>query len=110
GLVLVSGIAVVGASLKSSVGKLFDDNVRADYILTTDVRAPVPLRAADAVRRVPGVASVTELHELHVRIDGAEQSGTAVDGPLTAAMRVDVKQGSAGLGARGMLVSRSSAK
>src|SRR5581483_10155403 len=37
GLVLVSGIAVLGSSMKASINKLFDDHVTADYILTTDL-------------------------------------------------------------------------
>jgi len=106
GLVLVTGIAVVGASMKASLNKLFDDNVTADYVMTTDTAVSVPLAAAERARGVPGVASVTELHDFTARIDGHERSGTAVDGQVRPVLRITVKQGSISTAGHRMVVSQ----
>jgi putative ABC transport system permease protein len=106
GLLLVSGIAVIGASFKSSINALFDNNVTADYILSTKVDVNVPIPAANAVAKVPGVASVTQLHNLRVQMDSGDASGgTAVDGPLNAVQRIDVVRGAAAPTAGGMIIS-----
>src|SRR5579859_533282 len=96
GLLLVSGVAVIGSSMKSSIGALFDNNVTADYMLTTSVDVNVPLPAAQAAQRVPGVGSVTQLHGLRAQLDsGGASDGIAVEGPLGSVIRVNTIRGSA---------------
>ena len=51
GLMLVSAIAVIGASTKSSVNALVDSDVRADYILSGTGGTLVPLPAVKQPRR-----------------------------------------------------------
>ncbi|HET8583758.1 MAG TPA: ABC transporter permease [Jatrophihabitans sp.] len=109
GLVLVTGIAVVGSSMKASLDKIFDDNVTADYILTTENAVSVPIPAAQAAKTVSGVASLTEFHTLNARVDGVGRSGTAVDGPLTAVLRVRTVAGSVATSDHRMLVSQKTA-
>jgi putative ABC transport system permease protein len=106
GLVLVTGIAVVGASMKASLNQLFDNNVTADYILTTDAAVSVPVGAAREARTVSGVASVTELHTVTAQVDGTERSGSAIDGSLRAVVRVTMEQGSVTTAGHRMIVSR----
>jgi putative ABC transport system permease protein len=106
GLVLVTGIAVMGSSWKASFDKLFSDNVTADYILTTDASVQVPVAAADAARGVPGVASVTELHSVSAKVDGKDAGGTAIDGPLGAVLKVHMNAGTMDTSGRGMIVSQ----
>jgi putative ABC transport system permease protein len=106
GLVLVTGIAVVGSSMKASINKLFADNVTADYILTTDASVSVPVAAAAAARAVPGVASVTQLQTVQAEVDGQARAGTSIDGPLTAAVRVHMEAGSVDTSGHHMIVSR----
>lgn len=110
GLVLVTGIAVVGASMKASLGKLFDDNVRADYILTTGAEVQVPLGAAKAAAAVNGVGLLTELHTVVTGVDGATRYGTAVDGALTPVLRVHMLHGSPDTSGQHMIVSETTAK
>ena len=105
GLVLVTGIAVVGSSMKASIDKLFADNVSADYILTTSTEVNVPPAAADAARHVPGVASVTELQTVRASVDGKSQAGSSVDGPLTAVMNVTMDAGTPSTAGHRMIVS-----
>jgi putative ABC transport system permease protein len=110
GLVLVSGIAVIGASFKSSINHLFDENVTADYILTTQVNLLVPAPAVAAAAKVNGIGSVTQLHDLDALIDGKHHEGTGIDGPLKPVLRVDVQQGAVDVTGHNMAVSKTTAK
>ena len=109
GLVLVTGIAVIGASFKASIDKLFENNVRADYILTTDYEVSVPPAAAQAARHVPGVASVTEFQTLNAQVDGKSRSGSSVDGPLASVMNVHMDAGKLDVSNGKMIVSKTTA-
>ncbi|MDT4914889.1 MAG: putative transport system permease protein [Pseudonocardiales bacterium] len=106
GLVLVTGIAVVGASMKASINKMFSENVSADYVLSTDAGVAVPVAAAQAARTVPGVQSVTEIHELLAKVDGKARWGAAIDGPLGSVLRVRMEEGAIDTSGRKMIVSR----
>lgn len=110
GLLLVSGIAVIGASMKASINHVFDTGVSADYILTTQSELQVPAPAAAAAAKVPGIASMTELHAVAALLDGKSSGGTAVDGPLAPVLTVTAKAGSVDLGAGTMAVSASTAR
>ena len=64
GLLLVSGVGVIGASTKASIDTLVDNNVTADYILTTQSQ----IAGADPGRGrrpqgQPASQSLTELHD-----------------------------------------------
>ncbi|HJQ44049.1 MAG TPA: FtsX-like permease family protein [Jatrophihabitantaceae bacterium] len=108
GLLLVSGIAVIGASFKGSINHLFDTNVKADYMLLTQVDLDVPLKAVNDAAKVDGVKSMTQLHDLPARIDGTSRKhGTAVDGPLTPVVRVDVIRGASEPAPHTILLSKT---
>jgi len=109
GLVLVTGIAVIGASFKASIDKLFENNVRADYILTTDYDVSVPPAAAQAAREVPGVASVTEFQTLRAMVDGKGHAGSSVDGPINSVMNVTMDAGTLDVSRDNMVVSKTTA-
>ena len=72
GLVLVAGISVLGSSIKSSLGGVVDDTVRADYLVTTFGGLMVPQPAATAAAHVPGAGSVVTLHDLRVSFGGTQ--------------------------------------
>jgi putative ABC transport system permease protein len=93
GLMLVSGIAVLGASTKSSINGLIDNDVRADYILQGTGGIDIPLPAVSAAAKVPGVQSMTQLSELHTTVAGRDSEGTGVDGPLGAVVKVTYPRG-----------------
>jgi putative ABC transport system permease protein len=105
GLLLVSSIAVIGASAKKSVDALVDNHVRADYILTTQAGIPVPTGAAAAVTGVAGIASIVQLHSLDTIINGADVSGEAVDGALSTVYATDTRSGAAAVTSSTMLAS-----
>ncbi|WP_408667865.1 ABC transporter permease [Jatrophihabitans sp.] len=106
GLMLVTTIAVFGASAKKSINGLVDNDVTADYILTGPDAIGVPVAAAPAVAKVSGVAATVRLHFAQVKIDGRTEYGTGVDGPLERVLRVRMLKGSADLSGRDLLVSQ----
>ncbi|WP_408662605.1 ABC transporter permease [Jatrophihabitans sp.] len=106
GLMLVTTIAVFGASAKKSLNGLVDNGVTADYILTGPDAVGVPVAAAPAAAEVSGVAATVALHPVQVRIDGHTEYGTGVDGPLGDVLRYQVVQGSADLTGHTLLVSQ----
>jgi putative ABC transport system permease protein len=110
GLLLVSGIAVVGASVKASLNKTFDNGVRADYILTTSSDVDVPTQASAAAARVSGVGSTTQLLDLETLIDGKHSEGTGVDGPLAPVLKVEMKRGGGQPTGHNALISEEYAK
>ncbi len=109
GLMLVSAIAVIGASTKASLGTIIDNEVRADYLLTSQ-QFGVPLDAAAAAATVPGVQSLTQLEDVQARIGTSSVEGTGVDGPLTTVWHPQLKQGVADPSGQQMLVSQTQAK
>lgn len=106
GLMLVTTIAVFGASAKKSINGLIDNGVTADFILTGPDMIGLPVTAAPAAAKVGGVAATVALHTVQVKIDGRTEYGTGVDGPLEQALRVQLLQGSADLSGRNLLVSQ----
>jgi putative ABC transport system permease protein len=110
GLLLVSGIAVVGASVKASLNKTFDTGVSADYILTTSSELSVPTQASAAAAQVKGVGSATQLHDLQTLIDGKKSVGTGVDGPLRPVLTIDVQHGAGQPTGHNVLISKAYAK
>jgi putative ABC transport system permease protein len=110
GLLLVSGIAVVGASVKASLNKTFDNGVRADYILTTSSEVNVPTQASAAAAKVRGVGSATQLHDLQTLVDGKKSDGTGVDGPLPPVLKVEMKHGGGQPTGHNVLISKAYAK
>jgi putative ABC transport system permease protein len=109
GLMLVSGIAVIGSSTKASLNTIVDNEVRADYILTGSSFG-VPVDAAVRAGKVAGVASLTQIQFVQAEINGTHVEGSSVDGPLNAVMNMDVKQGGDNPGGTNMLISETQAK
>jgi putative ABC transport system permease protein len=109
GLMLVSAIAVFGASAKVGINRLVDNNVTADYVLTGPDSFGVPYRAGQAVAKVAGVQSTVAIHPVTIRIDKSAQSGSAIDGPLTDMLKFDLISGTPQLTGTDLLVSQDSA-
>jgi len=107
GLMLVTTIAVFGASAKKSINGLVDNGVTADYILRGPDAVGVPVAAAPAAAKVSGVAATVALHPIQVRIGGKTEFGTGVDGPLGEVLSYRMLRGSADLAGRQLLVSQT---
>nr|WP_243757511.1 FtsX-like permease family protein [Allobranchiibius sp. GilTou38] len=110
GLLIVSGISVIGASAKGSVNHLFDNNVRADLVLTAGQQGTVPQPAIDAAAKQDGVGSMTQFHLAFGLLDGAEETGSGVDGPLSAVLALTPVSGSISPTGDNLVASESKAR
>jgi len=108
GLMLVSAIAMFGASAKASVDTLVDKGVKADFVLTGPQMIGVPAGAAAAVQTVPGVDLAVSLHFVLAKVDDdLAGNGVAFSGPIDPVLRIDMVEGSEQVPDNGMLVSKT---
>ena len=78
---LVSTMAIMGQSVKSSVDELTSTDLQADYVVSSATSAPF----SPAIAAVPGVALAVPLRVATATIDGQQGAVAAVD---AAAFRV----------------------
>jgi putative ABC transport system permease protein len=86
GLALVSFVTVFAAGLKASIADAIENNFQGELeIQNTNGYDPIPSAAAAAVRKVPGVQTVSTLQATQVKIDGVggKPRATGLD-PATA--------------------------
>ena len=80
GLALVTLVATLGAGLKSTDRHALKDQVRADYVVTSDNGYdPFTASAGDAVADVPGVAVASSVRNDQASAFGSDSSVTGVD-------------------------------
>ncbi|MGZ5352347.1 MAG: ABC transporter permease [Actinomycetota bacterium] len=79
GLGLVVFVAVFGASAKASVNITLERTLRADYILTSPTFSGFSTAAADQMRPVEGVRTVSEVRQAEVRVNDGTAFLTAID-------------------------------
>jgi putative ABC transport system permease protein len=87
GLALVSFVTVFAAGLKASIADAIENSFQGELeIQNTNGYDPIPTAAASAVRKVPGVQTVSTLQSTQVKIDGVggKPRATGLD-PATAA-------------------------
>jgi putative ABC transport system permease protein len=115
GLALVTVVATLGAGLRHSVRASLDDQVRADYVVTSDNGfQQVAKRATRAIpTAVPGVGVAATVLDDRAHMLGADAQVNGVD-PAAIGRTVDFRwePGSsaaslAGLGAHGAIVKKS---
>jgi len=115
GLALVTVVAVLAAGLKtrfeSSVNALFV----ADYALTSQNGfIPTGIESAEALKKVPGVETVSAVRAGEGRALGHHVNITAVDPQVTKVISLKWTEGSAAtpgqLGANGVIVAKQYAK
>ncbi|GAA0591243.1 ABC transporter permease [Streptomyces crystallinus] len=68
GLALVACLAVVGSSMVASATAELDKSVGADFIVQSGNGQPIVPQAADALRRTPGIAHVTDYKQVDAKI------------------------------------------
>lgn len=79
GLGLVVFVAVFGASAKASVDVTLERTLKADYVLTSPTLSGFSTAAADVMRPVEGVDTVSQVRQGEMRIDGASAFVTGLD-------------------------------
>jgi putative ABC transport system permease protein len=95
GLGLVSMVAILSASLKSSFDRALQDTLKADFTLVTSSQITFSPDVAVRVRALPGVGAVSEVRASAFRVDGATSFLTAVEpATIEEVATLDVTAGS----------------
>jgi putative ABC transport system permease protein len=79
GLGLVVFVAVFGASAKASVNATLERTLQADYILTSPTFSGFSTSAADALRGIDGVETVSQIRQAETRIRGGSAFISGID-------------------------------
>jgi putative ABC transport system permease protein len=91
GLALVTLVATLGASLKSTNRSALEDQVRSDYVVTSENGFdPFTSEAGRAVADAPGVAVASSVRSDQASVFGSEGTVTAVD-PATIGQVYDYR-------------------
>jgi putative ABC transport system permease protein len=116
GLALVTLVSMLAAgiitSFKGSVDKIWKN---ADYAITAQNNfSPIPIAAAQAVAKTPGVTAIGDVRAGEARTFNNTSTLTAVNPPAAQMFQLDWKEGSgsvlANLGANGAFVDTGYAK
>ena len=110
GLLLVAGVAVIGASAKKTINAAVDTGVTGDYMLTAVDNLPLPPVTLTAARRVEGIQDFVELGSLATTIDGTNSAGVGIDGSLPAVAPLRIVSGAREATGSTMLASKRWAK
>jgi putative ABC transport system permease protein len=79
GLGLVVFVAIFGASARASTERVLERTLKADFILSSPSFSGFSTSAADAMRPVPGVATVSAMRQAEVKIKGGTAFVTGLD-------------------------------
>jgi putative ABC transport system permease protein len=112
GLSLVCLVAIVSASVKSSIRIGVQHGVRADYILSAQGLTGFSPEVRERVASLPAVQATTGLRLGRVRVGERQQLMVAVDpAALDRVLDLDIRAGGAqGLATGGMLLSQDEAE
>ncbi|WP_167159393.1 ABC transporter permease [Streptomyces sp. MBT27] len=83
GLALVACLSVVGSSMVASATSELDKSVGADFIVSSGTGQPIVPQAADAIRKTPGIAHVTDYRPVDAKLTAPD--GKAQNDQVTAA-------------------------
>ena len=109
GLALVTLVAVLGQGIRSTFTDAVDRIFVADYAITAQNNfSPIPIEAAEAAERAPGVEAVASVRTGEALVYGDPSSVTAVTPNSAVAINLEWKDGSQAvfseLGASGAFV------
>lgn len=120
GVALVTGIGMLGATMKATVSKQVEDHFSADFLLTGsgDGRFPVPHDVPGNVANLDGVGSVITSATTPVMVGGqygypsSPRQGVTqvIDGNPWNVVKLNVKQGTGDMDPHSVLVSESYAE
>ncbi|HET7304781.1 MAG TPA: FtsX-like permease family protein [Segeticoccus sp.] len=111
GLTLVSAMSVIGASASSSIDKLIDDGLAADYVVSNAVGSPFSPRIAEQLADVDGVQSVAQMRMAPATVRGDSAQLMAVSPTFPDMVDLPVVAGSTDdLNGRTLLLGRDRAQ
>jgi putative ABC transport system permease protein len=77
GLALITGVSVLAASVKTSVGTLVSKGTGATFILLSSGSQPIPNTLPADLSGKPGVATASGIAIVPIRVNGSKASATA---------------------------------
>ncbi len=106
GLALVTTMAVLGQSTKSSVDQIVSTDLKADYVVSNATGAPFSAAIAPMVAAVPGVANAVPLRFSVAGVNGRQGTVAAFDAvALSQDVALTVESGDLNAGDTGLLVT-----
>ena len=82
GLALVTFVSILAAGVKSSIDDTIKDDMKAQFVVQNkDGFSPISPETGDAMKRVPGVETVSPLNTSQAKVDGVSGKpfGTGID-------------------------------
>jgi putative ABC transport system permease protein len=105
GLALVTTMAILGQSTKSSVDDLIKSDLRADYVVSNVVQAPFSAAIAPEIAAVEGVSASVPFRYTAAEINGEQVFLSSFDGKAFSEVAVlELLSGSLDMGTDGVLV------
>jgi putative ABC transport system permease protein len=105
GLALVTTMAILGQSTKSSVDDLVKSDLKADYVVSNAVQTPFSAAIAPEIAAVDGVAASVPYRFTMAEVGGEQTFLASFDGlALSEVVAVNVLAGSVDMGSDGVLV------
>ncbi len=109
GLALVSTIAVMAGSMKSSVDQVVDEEFAPDFIAQSVIFAPFSTQVGDQMEKVEGVAGVSRQQMLEARIGKENETIGAADPEYDDVADLEALRGSVDFGAGKAVVNEDKA-
>ncbi|WP_019633849.1 ABC transporter permease [Actinomadura atramentaria] len=110
GLALITTVNVLGASIRASVNAQIDEQLGADYIVSSSGNG-VDAEAAQRIAQVPGVRSIARAYSGDAVIAGKKVGYSSGDMPaLGRASKLEMVSGSEDPGKDGVLLDEDTAK
>lgn len=106
GLMMVSSVGILGATMKESMSDMIDDSLNADFVLSSSggSQLGVPKDVPDVVAKVEGVSGVTTMYTAPVVMNNAKMDDSfgppamkVLRGDLSKAVKVEMREGSVDL-------------
>ena len=110
GLALVSTIAVMAGSMKSSIDTVVDEEFAPDFIAQSIIFAPFSTAVGDQMEKVPGVATVSRQQMLDAKIGKDNETIGAADGQFDDVAELKAASGSVDFAAGKAIVNEDKAK
>ncbi|MDQ3738279.1 MAG: FtsX-like permease family protein [Actinomycetota bacterium] len=94
GVALVSAASIFAASLRDSFGRVLEESVQADYIVTTDSFQGMPPSIAAAMQDVSELAAVSPIRGTQMQVEGDSRTvGAAIPEALDQLISIDIADG-----------------
>jgi ABC-type antimicrobial peptide transport system permease subunit len=98
GLALVTLVATLASGIVASFTRAVDDIFTGDYAITAQNNfSPIPIAAAEAVAKAPGVTAIGNVRTGETQVFGKTEFSTAADPGTAQVVKLDWKEGSQGV-------------